>query len=156
MINRLVLLSSTLALGLAFSGPAMAATTGSQNTGNGNGSNIDNISKTLKSTVGDVTLTYNPNINEKYTKSVTVTKIIADQDLKSINVNKDMGPVVENEKGGYKSGANSVSGGAFAAFAGIQNIAWNTGVDSNAQAASNIAAQGNVRFGSNNPTPSTQ
>jgi len=47
---------------------------------------------------------------------------------------------------GYQSGSNSINGNAFAAYAGIMNVAWNTGVDTNAQAATNIAAQGNVNF----------
>ena len=36
---------------------------------------------------------------------------------------------------------------AFAAFAGIANQAWNTGINANTQAATNIAAQGTVNFG---------
>jgi hypothetical protein len=48
---------------------------------------------------------------------------------------------------GYQSGSNSINGNAFAAYAGIMNVSWNTGVDTNAQAATNIAAQGNVSFG---------
>ena len=48
---------------------------------------------------------------------------------------------------GYQSGNNSVRGNAFAAYAGILNAAWNTGINANTQAATNIAAQGNVNFG---------
>ena len=150
MNNRLILASTVAALGLALGSPAIASTTGSANTGDGNGSGINNITKSLTSTIGNIDATITPDISRSYSKDVNVTKVVADQYLKSININHDMHGVVENEDGGYKSGSNSVSGGAFAAFAGIQNIAWNTGVDSNAQAASNIAAQGNVHFGSNN------
>lgn len=37
---------------------------------------------------------------------------------------------------------------AFAAYAGILNSAWNTGVNANTQVATNIAAQGTVTFSS--------
>lgn len=46
----------------------------------------------------------------------------------------------------FSSGSNSISGSAFAAYAGILNQAWNTGMASNAQAATNIAAQGTITF----------
>lgn len=46
----------------------------------------------------------------------------------------------------YSSGNNSVAGGAFAAYSGILNQGWNTGINSNAQAATNIAARGTVSF----------
>ena len=46
----------------------------------------------------------------------------------------------------YASGSNSVSGSAFAAFSGILNNGWNTGINANAQAATNIAARGTVTF----------
>ncbi|MEP2101304.1 MAG: hypothetical protein ABJP02_01620 [Parasphingorhabdus sp.] len=48
---------------------------------------------------------------------------------------------------GYNSGDNYNSGSAFSAFAGIANQSWNTGVYSNAQSATNIAAQGSINFG---------
>jgi hypothetical protein len=50
------------------------------------------------------------------------------------------------DAGTYNSGDNNVSGNAFAAYAGILNNAWNTGINSNAQAASSIAARGTVTF----------
>jgi hypothetical protein len=46
----------------------------------------------------------------------------------------------------YSSGDNSVSGSAFAAFSGILNNGWNTGINANAQAATNVAARGTVTF----------
>ncbi len=45
------------------------------------------------------------------------------------------------------SGDNSVAGSAFAAYSGILNAAWNTGISSNAQAGTNTAARGTVSFG---------
>jgi hypothetical protein len=46
----------------------------------------------------------------------------------------------------FSSGNNSVGGNAFAAYSGILNNGWNTGISSNAQAATNIAARGTVSF----------
>jgi hypothetical protein len=46
----------------------------------------------------------------------------------------------------YSSGDNSVNGSAFAAFSGILNNGWNTGINANAQAATNVAARGTVTF----------
>lgn len=46
----------------------------------------------------------------------------------------------------YGSGDNRVQGSAFAAYSGILNNGWNTGINSNAQAATNIAARGSVTF----------
>lgn len=46
----------------------------------------------------------------------------------------------------YSSGDNTVNGSAFAAFSGILNQGWNTGINANAQAATNVAARGTVTF----------
>jgi hypothetical protein len=80
--------------------------------------------------------------------------VAAFQLLNAINTNYQMDELVDldGEDGtpapvGYNSGDNYVRGSAFAAFAGILNQAWNTGINSNAQAATNIAAQGTINFG---------
>tara|TARA_R110000772_G_scaffold102435_1_gene203185 strand:+ start:2572 stop:3081 length:510 start_codon:yes stop_codon:yes gene_type:complete len=80
--------------------------------------------------------------------------VIAAQTLTATNTNSYMDELVDldGEDGtpapvGYNSGDNSVYGSAFAAFAGILNQAWNTGINSNAQAGTNIAAQGTINFG---------
>lgn len=44
------------------------------------------------------------------------------------------------------SGSNSVNGSAFAAFSGILNQGWNTGINASTQAATNVAARGTVTF----------
>ena len=82
--------------------------------------------------------------------------IVADQELKAIIINKYLDEVVdldgEDETDtavGYNSGQNQIRGNAFAAYAGILNQAWNTGINANTQAATNMAAQGTVNFGSN-------
>ena len=84
------------------------------------------------------------------------TMITAKQELTAININKELDEVVdldgEDESDtavGYNSGGNTVRGNAFAAYAGILNQAWNTGINANTQAATNIAAQGTVNFGAN-------
>lgn len=84
--------------------------------------------------------------------------VVAIQALTATNTNQQMDELVdldgEDESDtavGYNSGNNSVSGSAFAAYAGILNAAWNTGINSNAQAATNIAAQGTVSFGDSAP-----
>jgi hypothetical protein len=109
-------------------------------------------------TVGDITYapdnskTVTITKSESDTKSVSVSKsssdVVADQALKAVIVNRNMDDVVDTDRsGGYDSGDNEVGDSAFAAFAGILNQAWNTGVNANTQAGSNIAARGNVHFG---------
>ncbi|MEH6758508.1 MAG: hypothetical protein V7676_13500 [Parasphingorhabdus sp.] len=80
--------------------------------------------------------------------------VVAAQTLTATNTNQYLDEVVDMDGAddtdtpvGYNSGGNSVNGSAFAAFAGILNQAWNTGIDSNAQAGTNIAAQGTINFG---------
>lgn len=80
--------------------------------------------------------------------------ITATQTLAAINVNQQLDEVVDldgeddtDTAVGYNSGNNRVSDNAFAAFAGILNQAFNTGINANTQAATNIAAQGTVNFG---------
>lgn len=83
------------------------------------------------------------------------TLVVATQTLSATNINKYLDEVVDldgldesSTAVGYHSGDNYVRGNAFAAYAGILNAAWNTGINANTQAATNIAAQGTVSFGS--------
>jgi hypothetical protein len=139
-MNRKILLAATAVAGLAFSAPAFA------HVGAGHDGNTTfDITKSNSSTVGNVSLNFSPTLDA--TTRVNVTKVSADQDLRAVNVNHGMGQVVDiDDDNGYDSGGNSVSGGAFAAFAGILNQAWNTGIDANNQAANNLAVQGNTHF----------
>lgn len=80
--------------------------------------------------------------------------VVATQTLSANNTNQNLDEVVDMDgeddsdtNVGYQSGNNSVSGSAFAAYAGILNAAWNTGINANTQAATNIAASGTVSFG---------
>src|SRR5690606_27307383 len=84
--------------------------------------------------------------------------VVATQTLNANNTNQNMDELVDldgeddsDTAVGYNSGNNSVRGSAFAAYAGILNAAWNTGINSNAQAATNIAASGTVSFGDSAP-----
>ena len=84
--------------------------------------------------------------------------VVATQTLSANNTNQNLDEVVDldGEDGtetavGYNSGNNSVRGNAFAAYAGILNAAWNTGINANTQAAPNIAASGTVSFGDSAP-----
>lgn len=80
--------------------------------------------------------------------------VVAIQYLNAVNTNQYLDEVVDldgrdesDTAVGYNSGNNSIRGNAFAAYAGIMNAAWNTGINANTQAATNIAAQGTVSFG---------
>ncbi len=142
------------AAGLLLAGPALAqTTTGGDNDATGNG-NIQ-VSDVLDLFVVD-------NAPDSYSSSTSLsksyssadTKVIATQWLTAVNTNQYLDEVVDldGEDGsetpvGYNSGSNSVNDNAFAAFAGISNNAWNTGINANTQAATNIAALGTVNFG---------
>ena len=78
-----------------------------------------------------------------------ITTVEAVQVLTAVNTNSNMSSLIDMPAlltGGYNSGSNSVNDNAYAAFAGISNAAWNTGVNANSQAATNIAARGTVTF----------
>lgn len=75
------------------------------------------------------------------------SSIVAEQNLRATSNGAPITFLNLLAGGDNSSGDNSVSGSAFAAYAGILNSAWNTGVNSNAQAATNVAARGTVTFG---------
>lgn len=109
-------------------------------------SDDDNYTSTITKTL---TSTINASDDDSYASQTNGnTAIVASQTLNASISNKGIDTVVDmNEVDDYSSGSNSVRGQAFAAFAGILNQAWNTGINANTQAATNIAAQGNVTFG---------
>jgi hypothetical protein len=74
------------------------------------------------------------------------SSVVATQTLLAINANAAPLNFMSLALSNYSSGSNSVSGNAFAAYAGILNQGWNTGINANAQAATNIAARGTVTF----------
>lgn len=88
----------------------------------------------------DVKDSYNQD-NDTWTYSGNV-EIVAEQDMKAVVYNGgDL-----NFDSAFVAGSNSVSDNAFAAYAGILNQSWNTGVNANVQSATNIAAQGSITF----------
>lgn len=152
-----VFLAGATAVGLLVAGPALAQTTGGPAT-------IDNDSdrNILVNDLLDVFAV--DNAADSYTSSSSWslsksyssadTNVVATQVLTAINTNQYLDEVADfdGEDGtetpvGYNSGNNSINDNAFAAFAGISNNAWNTGLNANTQAATNIAAQGTVNFG---------
>lgn len=72
--------------------------------------------------------------------------VVATQTLLAINANAAPLNFMSLALSNYSSGSNSVNGNAFAAYSGILNQGWNTGINANAQAATNIAARGTVTF----------
>ncbi len=156
-----VFLAAASAAGLLIAGPALAQTTGGATNIDTNSDDniqvndvldlflIDNAPDSYSSST---TLTANWSNSESYTSSDTA--VVATQVLTATNTNQYLDEVADfdGEDGtetavGYNSGNNSVNDNAFAAFAGISNNAWNTGLNANTQAATNIAAQGTVNFG---------
>jgi|FLYM01.1.fsa_nt_gi hypothetical protein len=149
------------AAGLLLAGPALAqTTTGGDNDATGN-DNIQ-VSDVLDLFVVDnAPDSYSSTSSWSLSKSYSSTNdgntaliVTANQSLKGINTNSQMDELIDLDGEddtetavGYNSGSNSINDNAFAAFAGISNNAWNTGVNNNTQAATNIAAYGQVSFG---------
>lgn len=167
-MKKLILALSAIPLSLAFSGAALAADTNSPSIdGNkawsGGNQIINDIVGVTYTSDGSKSLTFSSSNSEGNGSANGNNAVVASQDLKATNSNRYLNDVVDMSTGGssegrhhhngggsggdYASGDNSISGGAFAAFAGVLNQAWNTGINSNAQSATNIAAQGNISFG---------
>lgn len=154
-----ILLVSVFAF--AFAAPAIANDQNQNNTTNSNSSvGLGATTVAVNDLIDDF---YQDNGPISVTETVSAssqandnTGIAAYQKLIATNTNQFLDEVVDLDglddtetAVGYNSGSNSVSGNAFAAFAGIANQAWNTGINANTQAATNIAAQGTVNFGAN-------
>lgn len=116
---------------------------GSYNTNNSQRNKVLTLdSNNSDSSQHNKTLTWNNTDNSQRNGNI---HMVADQSLESSVSNA--GPM--NFNGGYSSygsGANSIGGSAFAAYSGILNQGWNTGINANSQAATNIAAQGTTSF----------
>ncbi len=101
----------------------------------------DLIDASIGSTVDD-TNSYN---------SYEYNTVVSTQTLISANANQAFEELVDMDT--YEdyvelsTGANYVSDNAFTAFAGIANLSMNSGINSHAQSASSIAAQGTVNLG---------
>lgn len=157
--NLLVSVVAVAALGIA--APSFAQTTATSTVNGASGANSDttvrNNNETLTfAPVKTSTRTSTKTLTETQTSTKTSTwtdnsqrngniRMVADQSLDASVSNR--GSLNFNGGGAnYSSGFNSISGAAFAAYSGILNQGWNTGINSNAQAATNIAAQGTMTF----------
>jgi hypothetical protein len=145
---------------LAIAAPASANDQNQNNNANGNGGGFLSSTTVINDYLDEFYQDNGPDsLSESVSESYQAngnTLISAYQELYAVNSNSELDEVVDldGEDGsetavGYNSGNNSVNDNAFAAFAGIANQAWNTGINANTQAATNIAAQGTVNFGVN-------
>ncbi len=161
MMNmKKLMTASALVIGFGLSSAAMANDQNQGNTANNNTSATGGTTTVWNDLIDYY---YQDNAADSLSLSSTSssqhngnTKIVAYQTLTATNSNSYLDEVVDLDgeddtpsNVGYNSGDNSVNGNAFAAYAGILNQAWNTGINANTQAATNIAAQGTVNFGVN-------
>lgn len=161
-MRKLLTLTAGAAAALMIAGtPALAQDVenddGNGNQQNGNQTNDDGLQDSFNDLLDIIVTdnsTDNSNDNDGNGSNNNNHAVVAIQTLSASNVNQQMDELIdmdgldETESSvGYNSGDNYVRGNAFAAFAGISNNAWNTGVNANTQAATNIAAHGTVTFG---------
>jgi hypothetical protein len=160
MNMKKLMTASALVIGLGISSAAMA---NDQNQNNNAGGNTASGGSTTTVWNDLIDVYYQDNAADSLSMTSTYsseengnTAIIADQYLYAENSNSYLDEVVDLDGEddtetavGFNSGDNSVNNNAFAAYAGILNQAWNTGINANTQAATNIAAQGTVNFGVN-------
>ncbi|HEX7819438.1 MAG TPA: hypothetical protein VF463_02335 [Sphingobium sp.] len=162
MGNSKLLISAAAVVVLGFAAPSFAASTSAGANVNGaagdhSDTNVSNTNKTLvfapsESTSVSKTISNTKAISTSLAVSLSDSsqhngnvKIVADQTLgQSISNASRMN--FNGKESDYSSGSNSVRGSAFAAYSGILNQGWNTGISSNTQAATNIAAQGQTTF----------
>lgn len=160
-MKKAMLAASVLALAIA-GAPAYAQTLGGDtNTTGASGNNSDNdtvvvndlIDLFVQDNAAD-NFEDNDQDNDGNGSFNGNTIVVASQSLSATNTNQYLDEVVDLDgvdddpsDAGYHSGDNYVRGNAFAAYAGIMNAAWNTGINANTQAATNIAASGSVNFG---------
>ncbi|WP_340268351.1 hypothetical protein [Sphingobium mellinum] len=80
------------------------------------------------------------------------TSIMAIQDLSTVTTSSGVSVDAPANQAtpAIRTGDNVVNGSSFANFAGVLNNGWNSGLSSNALAATNIAAQGNTTVGRGN------
>lgn len=96
---------------------------------------------------------YNSSIEDSYNTDnsqmhLALSVQVLNSSISDIGVDMgDAGLFGGDANGDINTGAISQSGGAFAAFAGIQTVSNNTGLASSGQAATAISANANVTFG---------
>lgn len=153
-----VFLAGAAAAGLFLAGPALAQSSGGSTTIDDNSDDNIQVNDVLDLFfIDNAADSHSTTVSKSY--SSADTSVVAKQILTATNTNQyldevaDFDGVDEDESSvGYNSGDNSVYDNAFAAFAGILNNAWNTGLNANTQAATNIAAMGTVNFGTGGDT----
>lgn len=134
-----------------------SASRGGEVEDNGNNRDNENYGSWSASRGGEIedsNNTGNSDAEDSYNDNSGQAEIVATQVLLAVNSNSQLDEVADfdgeddtSSSVGYNSGDQSVNGNSFSAFAGILNQAWNTGLNANVQAATNIAAQGTVTFG---------
>ena len=165
MIKKVMLAVSTLALAVT-AAPAVAQGQDQDNdntTTGASGNNSDNDTVVVNDLIDlfvqdNAADTFSDDDQDNDGKLNGNSLVVATQTLSATNTNQNLDEVVDMDgeddsdtNVGYQSGNNSVRGSAFAAYAGILNAAWNTGINANTQAATNIAASGTVSFGDSAP-----
>ena len=153
-----LLAASSAVVALAIGAPAMAQQTQDNDVDNTTGAAGNNSDTIVVNDLLDVYLQAQNNSQDNDTLTVgdvnsnnTANTITATQLLLAVNTNSNMEEVVDmnTNQGGnnnHNSGDNYVRGSAFAAYAGILDQSFSSGTNSNAQSASNIAAQGTITF----------
>lgn len=154
-MKKIIAATATAVAAFAIALPASAQDNGPTTTSIASTLDDDNVivNDLLDLVVSDSSVTEDNDVTRSNNGN-SFNAIVAYQTLSAVNTNSQMDELIDMDgvddtdtPVGYNSGSNSVNDNAFAAFAGINNAAWNTGVNANAQAATNIAAQGTVNFG---------
>ena len=157
---RHMLAGTAFALAFGIASPALAQNSGVGEEGPGNADNNTVMDESLNDFLDYLSNNLNGDNRENENTSSsggsilanrgssvdTGNRLVATQQLSGVNYNEEQVVDLHGE-GSYNSGSNSVNDAAFAAFAGILNQSFNTGINNNVQSATNIAAQGTVVFG---------
>lgn len=168
---KYILTASALAIGLCAAGPAMSQTTANGRgddtvtTSNGDDGNVTrshNDNSQGKGDDGNTDVRDSLNGNDlsqgkgddnndnSRTRLDHNVVVVSSQTLRANNSAHGMDSVVHmngKQERSFKTGDNSINDGALQAFAGILTQSFNTGLVANAQAGTNIAAQGTVNIG---------
>jgi hypothetical protein len=144
---RYLVAASAVVLGVSISSPALAKNVNKNDNTNSNTTQNNSDATATATATSDGKSANGNNRDNDSSQDVVATQVLV-----AINSNHDMKDVVDDLDNGYKSGDNSVNGNSFAAFAGILNQSFNTGIDANTQSATNIAARGTVNFAAGGTT----
>lgn len=150
MRSRLLLTVCVLSAGLAISSTAYADSAAIS--GEGASTATDNSNNSVNTPV-DLkidTTTDNSLVSESYNEDSSVmTQSAVDLAATVTGNSLEIGPDPSEGGTGLATGAIQYEGGSFAGFAGIQTTGANTGFASVNQAATSLAANASISFGSN-------